>query len=139
MHDAAVAPQKNNNRMSQPVRRMNPVSIVGLNTLACLAIGSIAFSADLDAFSVFATGWVGGAIATLALLSIYAYFAADFPLERDETESRPRPDASIQDVMRAWDMDRAYEAAHGAAIRAWDADGSADRATSPRRGRVPLA
>lgn len=139
MRDASAAPTDNNNRYSAPVRRMNPVSIVALNVITCFAAGSLAAATNLSPFSVFATGWVGGAVLTLILLSLYAMRTADYPLEPAESGRMVKPDASLQEVLRAWDMDRAFEAAHGATIRAWDADSSADRHDHPRKRRVPTA
>ncbi|WP_424989920.1 hypothetical protein [Fluviibacterium sp. S390] len=120
-------------------RAVNPVSIIAFNACCCCGLGTLAWLSDWALFSVFALGWFGGAALTLGLLTLLAVRLPDVGIEPAETDPANCDAPSLQDAMAAWDLDRAYEIAQQASMRAWISDLTPDPVSDPHRESVTCA
>lgn len=109
---------------------LNLLQVLALDLAASVAIGALAHSAGYGLGAALLAGWIGGAVATLALL------AGIFALERIFARSGQGRRARARAVAE-WQADARADRL-GAHLRIWDADMMAERIEMERQAGLPV-
>lgn len=97
----------------------NLLQVITLNGALALALGATARAAGIGWGGTLLVGWLGGTVATLAVVAILVHLLPVLSMWAEEPADRELDAAAVrQQMIEAWDRDAEADRAAGAATRA---------------------